>query len=197
MKCLKRTVAFSLILRPSSGFLKKKACVPILLLLWGSQIAHADVSSETATAVIDISVLDSAIALGPGLKKLALSSTDKQREKSWLSFGGSLGFGATYLLLGVKGYLGTPYVRVFTLIGLGVGAGVDIKLGNRFELGLTRAIMLGGGGWDVVALRYHPKGAFERGWFFGIEYIGNRTSARNDESLGTERKWFGTIGFDF
>lgn len=193
---MKQIIGFPAELRATKRIVFKNAFITCVLLLFFCQIAHADVHFRKDTAEFGNAYIDSKIQAEQFAKKPKLSLIGDQDGESWLNFGGSLGFGASYIVLGIKAYVGTPHVRVFALVGLGVAAGVDVRLGNIFELGLTRAIVLGGSTWDVAALRYHPNGAFNNGWFVGIEYIGNRESFRG---LDTEDgpTWFGTFGYEF
>lgn len=196
-KFLKRIIAIHTELRPSKSIVIRNALIPFALLLCFCQISHADDYFRKDSPDLGNFYIDSKIQAGQFSEKLELSLIGDQDGESLLSFGGSLGFGASYIVLGIKGYVGTPHVRVFALVGLGVAAGVDVKLGNIFELGLTRALVLGGASWDVAALRYHPNGAFNNGWFFGIEYIGNRESFRGLDTEDDGPRWFGTFGYDF
>lgn len=164
-----------------------KVLPPALLVI--CSIVHADTLPQVETAVISTT--------GKGSLETETPKLDDEPDESWLGLGISAGFGASYVLLGPKIYLETPVVRLFGTIGLGVGVGVDVKLSQHIDAGFTRAISLGGGGWDVMALRYHQIGAFEKGWFIGVEHIGNRTYPRDDNPDGTEREWLVTFGYDF
>lgn len=197
MKCLKQTIARLKWLHLSKRIVFRNTCLPWVLLLSMCQITHADILSRNLTPVLDSATTNSAIQPETDSEELELPLIGEENDKSLLSFGGSLGFGASYVVLGVKAHIETPYARLFALIGLGVAAGVDIKLGSVVELGLTRAISLGGAGWDVAALRYHPNGAFESGWFVGLEYIGNRIYIDDSLPGESERQWVGTFGYEF